>query len=100
MGRPSGAVTFLFTDVEGSTRLWAAHTAAMERAMVRHDGLLRSAIDTHGGAVFSTAGDGFGAAFPRPADGAAAALDAQRALHAEHWADLPGPLRVRMGLHA
>jgi predicted ATPase/class 3 adenylate cyclase len=100
MGRPSGAVTFLFTDVEGSTRLWAAHTAAMERAMTRHDGLLRSAIDAHAGSVFSTAGDGFGAAFPRPADGAAAALDAQRALHTERWAGLPDPLRVRMGLHA
>ncbi len=100
MGRPSGAVTFLFTDVEGSTRLWAAHTAAMEQAMTRHDGLLRDAIDAHAGSVFSTAGDGFGAAFPRPADGAAAAVDAQRALHAEPWTDLPDPLRVRMGLHA
>jgi predicted ATPase/class 3 adenylate cyclase len=100
MGRPSGAVTFLFTDVEGSTRLWAAHTAAMEQAMVSHDALLRTAIEAHAGWVFSTAGDGVGAAFPRPADAAAAALDAQRSLHAGDWTGLPHPLRVRMGLHA
>jgi predicted ATPase/class 3 adenylate cyclase len=100
MGRPSGAVTFLFTDIEGSTRLWAAHTEAMERALARHDALLRSAIDAHAGSVFSTGGDGFGAAFARPADAAAAALHAQRALRDEGWTDLPQPLRVRMGLHA
>src|SRR4051794_37066133 len=99
MGQPSGAVTFLFTDVEGSTRLWAEHTEAMEQAMTRHDRLLRHAVDAHGGSVFSTAGDGLGAAFSRPVDAASAALDAQRALHAERWEDLPRPLRVRMGLH-
>src|SRR5829696_3198161 len=99
MGRPSGAVTFLFTDVEGSTRLWAGHTAAMEQAMIRHDALLRGAVDAHAGLVFSTAGDGIGAAFSRPDEAAAAALDAQRALHGIDWEDLPHPLRVRMGLH-
>ena len=99
MGRPSGAVTFLFTDVEGSTRLWAEHPEAMDQAMTRHDALLRTAIDAHAGFVFSTAGDGVGAAFSRPGDAASAALDAQRALHADRWAELPLPLRVRMGLH-
>jgi predicted ATPase/class 3 adenylate cyclase len=99
MARPSGAVTFLFTDVEGSTRLWAEHTEAMERALTRHDGLLRRAIDAHAGSVFSTAGDSFAAAFHRVVDAASAALDGQLALHAEPWPELPQPLRVRMGLH-
>jgi predicted ATPase/class 3 adenylate cyclase len=99
MVTPSGVVTFLFTDVEGSTRLWAEHTDAMDRAVARHDELLRAAIDAHAGYVFATGGDGFAAAFTTPSDGVAAAIDAQRALQAEAWEGLPTPLRVRMGLH-
>src|SRR5271155_3526882 len=56
---------FLFTDIEGSTRLWQQDEAAMRAALERHDAILRSTIDGHGGYVFSTGGDGFGAAFAR-----------------------------------
>ncbi len=98
--RPTGLVTFLFTDVEGSTRMWAEHTAAMEPALGRHDDLLRAVIDAHDGYVFSIAGDSFGAAFASVEHAVAAAVDAQLALHAEPWTGLPGGLRVRMGLHS
>ena len=60
---PSGTVTFLFTDIEGSTRLWEEHPDAMRDALARHDELLRQAIEAHGGYVFKTTGDGFHAAF-------------------------------------
>src|SRR5580704_10330734 len=74
MGRPSGTVTFLFTDVEGSTRLWQAAPDAMRRALERHDGIVRDGIESHGGYVFATGGDGFGAAFGRAGDALAAAV--------------------------
>ena len=76
----SGIVTFLFTDIEGSTRLWEADLRAMSAALARHDELLRSAIEAAGGQVFNTAGDAFCAAFALPADAIAAAVAAQRAL--------------------
>ena len=98
--QPSGRVTFLFTDVQGSTRLWASHTAAMEQALARHDELMRDVIARHHGYTFSIAGDSFGAAFESCAAAVAAALDAQTALLGDPWTELPGPLRVRMGLHA
>jgi class 3 adenylate cyclase len=63
MGAPSGTVTFLFTDIEGSTRVWQRDEAAMREAVRRHDELLRTAILEFGGVVFSTMGDGFAAAF-------------------------------------
>ena len=77
---PTGVVTFLFTDIEGSTRLWERHTAAMERALAHHDDLLRAAIESHGGHVVKTTGDGVLAAFESPAAALAAALAAQRGL--------------------
>ena len=89
MDTPSGAVTFLFTDVEGSTRLWAEHTDAMNRAITRHDEVMRAAIESHCGYVFATGGDSFAVAFSSPPDGVAAALDAQARLHAEPWEGLP-----------
>ena len=61
---PRGTVAFLFTDVEGSTRLWQAHPEAMNRAYVRHDAILRDAIVRQGGVVYKTIGDAFQAAFP------------------------------------
>jgi predicted ATPase/class 3 adenylate cyclase len=97
--QPSGEVCFLFTDVEGSTRLWAEHTATMETALARHDELLLETITAHDGYVFSTGGDGVGAAFATVPDAVEAAVAAQRALHGEAWTGLPAPLRVRMGLH-
>jgi len=95
---PSGTVTFLFTDIEGSTPLWDSFPDAMGAALARHDEIVRSAIDANGGHVFSTAGDGVGAVFGRAANAIAAALAAQRDLCAEAW--VGGPvLRVRMGVH-
>jgi predicted ATPase/class 3 adenylate cyclase len=96
--RPSGAVTFLFTDIEGSTRLWEAQPADMARALARHDAVVREAIDARDGYVFSTAGDAFGAAFAEATAGAAAAVATQRALQREPWPQ-GAELRVRMGLH-
>ena len=95
----SGIVTFLFTDVEGSTRLWEADLRAMSVALARHDELLRSAIEAAGGQVFNTAGDAFCAAFALPADAIAAAVTAQRAL-AEQGAGATIPLKVRMAIHS
>jgi class 3 adenylate cyclase len=98
VGVPSGTVTFLFTDIEGSTGLWESAPEAMRAALARHDAILRSAIAQHGGYVFATGGDGFAAAFARAGDALRAAHDAQVSLTTEGW---PGParLRVRMGLH-
>jgi predicted ATPase/class 3 adenylate cyclase len=91
-------VTFLFTDIEGSTRLWDEWPDSMREALARHDELLRAAIDEHGGYVFSAAGDGVAAAFPRSIDAVSAAVDAQRAFAAEPW-PVGADLRVRMGAH-
>ena len=95
---PSGTVTFLLTDVEGSTALWEEAPEAMRAALARHDEVLRPAIVDHGGHVVKTTGDGFHAAFGRADEGVAAAIDAQRRLQAEPWGEV-GPLRVRMALH-
>ena len=94
---PSGTVTFFFTDVEGSTRLWAADKDAMSASLLVHDAILRSAIEGNGGYVFTTAGDSFAAAFAKASDAVRAATESQRALTDAAW---PGPaLKVRMGLH-
>jgi predicted ATPase/class 3 adenylate cyclase len=91
-------VTFLFTDIEGSTQLWEAAPGAMRAALARHDEIVRGSIEAHGGYVFSTGGDGLGAAFARAGDALGAAVDAQRALAEVPWP--PGaPIRVRMGVH-
>jgi predicted ATPase/class 3 adenylate cyclase len=95
---PTGTVTFLFTDLEGSTRLLEAHPAAYREAVARHHALLRAAVEADGGVVFETVGDAVYAAFPRPTDAVAAALAGQSALHQEDWGEV-GPLRVRMGVH-
>jgi predicted ATPase/class 3 adenylate cyclase len=95
---PSGTVTFLFTDIEGSTQRWERAPDAMAKALARHDALLRAVIVAQGGAVFKTVGDAFCAAFRAAPNAAAAALAAQRALAAEPWAGVE-PLRVRMALH-
>jgi predicted ATPase len=91
-------VTFLFTDIEGSTGLWETAPEAMRVALARHDALVRGAIDTHGGYVFATGGDGFAAAFGRAGDAVAAAVEAQAGMAAEAWPD-GAAIRVRMGLH-
>jgi len=95
---PSGTVTFLFTDIEGSTRLIEQHPEAMKDALARHNALLQGAIGAHRGHVFQVLGDGFCSAFEDAGDALVAALDAQRALHQEDWGEV-GEVRVRMGLH-
>ena len=97
-GRPTGTVSFVFTDVEGSTRLWEQQPEAMRVALTRHDEILRAAIDDHGGYVFSTAGDAFSAAFHTPFDAVSAAVEAQRRLQAEPW-PAGAQIAVRMGVH-
>src|ERR1700752_3841126 len=85
---PSGVVTFLFTDIEGSTRRWEANADAMRVALAAHDEVLRSAIEAHGGWLFKHTGDGVCAAFASPTSAVDAAVAAQREL------ELP----VRMGV--
>ena len=94
-----GLSTFLFTDIEGSTRLWEEHASAMGEALAQHDQLLRAAVENRGGLVIKTTGDGMLAVFSRPASAVEAAIDAQRALRDASWGET-GPLRVRMALHA
>jgi len=81
VGAPSGTVTFLFTDIEGSTRRWEADSESMRVELAAHDALLRSAVESHGAYVFSAGGDGFGVAFART--GEAVAVEAQMELVAE-----------------
>jgi class 3 adenylate cyclase len=95
---PTGTLTFLFTDIEGSTRLWENDAQAMQAALARHDELLRWAIEEHGGYVFKTVGDAFCCAFLTTPDALEAALEAQRTLSSEEWEGTE-PLRVRMALH-
>jgi predicted ATPase/class 3 adenylate cyclase len=97
--RPTGTVTFLFSDIEGSTVRWEHDRLAMATALARHDALMRTALEAHRAYVFKTMGDAFCAAFATPADALAAALDAQRALGTEDFSAVEG-LRVRMALHA
>jgi predicted ATPase/class 3 adenylate cyclase/Tfp pilus assembly protein PilF len=95
---PTGTITFLFTDIEGSTTRWEHQPELMRAALARHDVLLREAIEAHAGYVFNIVGDAFCAAFTSPAQALGAADAAQRALHAETWGEI-GPLQVRMALH-
>lgn len=93
---PSGEVTFLFTDVEGSTALWEREPDAMRVALEQHDATIRAAVEANAGVVFSTAGDGFGAVFPTASDALAAAIAAQLGLIEPEGAVT---LNVRMALH-
>ena len=95
---PAGTVTFLFTDIQGSTNLWQTCPHKMKVALRRHDAILHKAIASNGGWVFKTVGDAFCAAFHTAMDGLNAALAGQLAINAETW-DLPRPVRVRMSLH-
>jgi predicted ATPase/class 3 adenylate cyclase len=96
---PTGTVTFLFTDIEGSTKLWEQSPRGMQVALTRHDALLWEAIERHGGFVFKTVGDAFCAVFPTALDALESALAAQRTLLSEAWGDEIGALSARMALH-
>src|SRR5438445_342493 len=95
---PTGTVTFLFTDIEGSTPLWEREPGPMRAALAQHDAILQRAVAAHQGVHYKTIGDAIQAAFALPADAVAAALAAQRELEAAEWLT-SAPLRVRMGLH-
>ena len=90
-------VTFLFTDIEGSTALWERHPEAMQLALAQHDAILRSGIETREGHVFKTAGDAFYAAFGSSSRALEAALAVQRALLAQAW-PAGVAIRVRMAI--
>jgi predicted ATPase/class 3 adenylate cyclase/DNA-binding CsgD family transcriptional regulator len=96
--RPSGTVTFLFTDIAGSSQRWERNPTAMQATLRRHDAILRQTLAAHGGYVFKTGGDAFYAAFARAPDALSAALAAQQAILGDDWG-AEGPLQVRMALH-
>lgn len=98
MRAPTGTVTFLFTDIVGSTAAWEAHPGAMAVALARHDALVRQAITAEQGVVFATGGDGLAAAFGRAVEAVRAAVLAQSMLADEAWPEAV-PIRVRMGIH-
>jgi predicted ATPase/class 3 adenylate cyclase len=92
-------VSFLYTDIEGSTRLWQAHPDVMPTVVSRHDRILRDAIEQHGGIIFRTVGDGCCAAFSQGHEAVGAALEAQRVIQGTPWEN-DIQLRVRMSLHS
>jgi predicted ATPase/class 3 adenylate cyclase len=94
---PSGTVTFLFTDIEGSTKLAQEHPDDMPALLARHHEILNQSIQTHHGYVFQIIGDAFCVAFSSAIEALNAALDAQRCLQNEAWT--PAPIKVRMGIH-
>jgi predicted ATPase/class 3 adenylate cyclase len=94
---PTGVVSFLFTDVEGSTKLWETDSDAMAASLQLHDQIMREEVEARGGHVFSTAGDAFAVAFGSDLDAVSAATAVQLRLLTADW---PGPaIRVRMGIH-
>ena len=95
---PTGTVTFLFTDIEGSTKLWERYPDGMKAALARHGEILRAAIEAHGGYVFKTVGDAFCAAFGTAPEALEATLEFQHALFSEQWGET-GALKVRASLH-
>src|SRR5918997_344824 len=97
---PTGTVTFLFTDIEGSTTLWEQHPEAARAPLVRHDALVEQVVTEHAGHVVRPRGEGDSrfAVFARATNAVAAAAALQQVLHAEPW-PTPTPLRVRMALH-
>src|SRR6185369_9859880 len=94
---PTGTVTFLFTDIEGSTKLAQQYSNEMPALLARHNEILNHAIEAHNGFVFRVIGDSFSAAFHDANDALHAALEAQKSLHNEPWS--PTPIKVRMGIH-
>ena len=94
---PTGTVTFLFTDIEGSTKLAQQHPDEMPSLLARHNEILNQSIESHNGFVFRSIGDSFSAAFHTASDALDAALEAQRLLHNEEWS--PVPIKVRMGIN-
>ena len=96
---PTGTLTFLFSDIEGSTQLWEQLPEAMKGALERHDTYLRRAVEANSGVIVKTTGDGCLAVFRTAPEAVVAALDAQQAIEGDSWAEIaPRAMRVRMGL--
>jgi len=95
---PTGTVTFLFTDIEGSTRLLQELGPAYGELLEAHRGLIRAAVEARGGHVFGSEGDALFSAFPDAAGAVLAAVDAQRGLAGRDWPE-GREIRVRMGIH-
>lgn len=95
---PTGTVTFLFTDIEGSTSLWEHDPQGMRVSLEIHNDILHQNVSNHSGKIFKIVGDSFQAAFDQPYQALEAALEAQRDLSTADWGTT-GPLQVRMGLH-
>jgi len=96
---PTGTVTYLFTDIEGSTQRWEHQRDAMEQAFARHEEILRTAMEQHGGYVYKMIGDAFQVAFSTAPAALEAALSAQQSLNNEPWGE-GEPVKVRMALHS
>jgi predicted ATPase/class 3 adenylate cyclase/DNA-binding SARP family transcriptional activator len=96
---PTGTVTFIFTDIEGSTRLWENHPRDMQSAFRRHETIVRQTMAAHGGYIYKMVGDAFQIAFDTAPDALAAAVGTQRALQSASWEDRIGRLKVRMVVH-
>ncbi len=97
---PTGVVTFLFTDIEGSTKLWERCPDEMREALAGHDAIVREIVERNGGVVFKTVGDACFCAFQVPPDAPSAAIAAQRALQEHRWPAGVGGLNVRMAVHS
>jgi len=95
---PTGTVTFLFTDIEGSTQRWDRFGRDMETALRRHDVILREAVERHDGVVFKTIGDAFCVVFGRAESALEAALKLQRDIAREDFSAVDG-IRVRAAMH-
>lgn len=95
---PTGTITFVFTDIEGSSQRWERFPDAMALALARHDTILREAFESRGGLVFKTIGDAFCVAFDTAQSALHSVLEAQRLLRMESWDDVDG-IRVRMAVH-
>ena len=96
--RPSGTVTFVFTDIEGSTQLWEHHRPEMQHAFDRQEAIIRTAMAAHEGTIYKMIGDAFQVAFSTAPQALSAVLEAQRNLQTEDWGKI-GKLNVRMALH-
>ena len=94
---PSGIVTFLFTDIEGSTKLAQQYPNAMPILLARHHEILRQTIQAQNGYIFQNEGDSLAVAFHSPMDAVNAASNAQQQFQQEAWS--PAPIKVRMGIH-
>lgn len=97
---PTGVVTFLFTDIEGSTKLWERCPDAMREALADHYAIMRRVAERNNGVIFKTVGDACFCAFGRPLDAVLAAIEAQRTLHSAAWPSDVGEIRVRMAIHS